>query len=266
MNIQKEITLFADPDVDPTAVLHLAEQLELAITQAPSVQSTYLHFQSDRLGLVFNNEVQKPVTFQVDFVHGKSRYRAQKPSAELLIQAIKIKKKLPVSVVDGTGGLGRDAFLLAAAGCTVEVFEKNKIVAALLEDGLRRARAYPEYARITQRINLHRFDMTTHLVKCVPEPVVIYLDPMFPQRTKTAKVKQDMQVLQQLISAPEGAEQLLKTAWGAHPHKIVVKRPIKQGPILDLAPSYTVSGKAIRFDVYFPATFPEDIFKNNDAP
>jgi len=261
MNIQKEITLFADPDVEATTVVQLAEKLALAVTKAPAPKSTYLHLQSDRLELVFSKELQKPVTFWIDFVQGKSKYRAQNPGAELLIRAIKIKKKLPVSVVDGTGGLGRDAFLLAAAGCKVEVFEKNRIVAALLSDGLRRAMAHLEFAPIIKRITLHQADMTTHLVKRVPDPEVIYLDPMFPQRTKTAKVKQEMQILQQLINHQEGPEKLFQAAWSAHPHKIVVKRPIKQEPLLHITPSYTLSGKAIRFDVYFPATFPQDIFQ-----
>lgn len=257
MNIQKELTLFADPDSDATRTQQLSDSLGVAIVEHVADLDMYLHLQSDRLVLVVNNpQLKKPVRFCVDFTQAKTSYRAQKTSTELLIRAVKIQKKLPFAVVDGTGGLGRDAFLLAAAGCRVDVFEKNKIVGALFEDGLRRGKRHPHYAEVLERITLHKVDMITHLNTFIPKPMVIYLDPMFPKRTKSAKVKQDMQILQRIIQDSDDEKQLFKAAWDAGPHKIVVKRPIKEHPVADLKPSYRVKGKAIRFDVYLPQTYP----------
>ena len=34
-----------------------------------------------------------------------------------------------------------------------------------------------------------------------------------------------------------------------HPKKIIIKRPLNGAPLADRKPSYTVKGKAIRYDV-----------------
>ena len=78
--------------------------------------------------------------------------------------------------------------------------------------------------------------------------LVVYLDPMFPERTKNAMIKKKFQLLQQLELPCSNESDLLDAAICAQPHKIVIKRPLK-GPLLAGArPSYSVSGKAIRFD------------------
>ena len=73
---------------------------------------------------------------------------------------------------------------------------------------------------------------------------------MFPERSKTAKVKQDLQLLQLLDPKSEPPEQLLLAALAVQAKKVVVKRPLK-GPFLgERPPSYSLRGKAVRFDVY----------------
>lgn len=80
-------------------------------------------------------------------------------------------------------------------------------------------------------------------------PDVVYLDPMFPERRKSAAVKKKFQLLHRLESPCENDEELLQAALSAHPKRVVVKRPVK-GPFLaGVKPSYSLSGKAVRFDV-----------------
>lgn len=100
-------------------------------------------------------------------------------------------------------------------------------------------------------------------------PAVVYLDPMFPRRKKTALVKKDMRMLQALVeeesesnsrvpgngrrkSAKEEEEQkLFDAAMHLATRKVVVKRPVHGPEIVDhVAPSHSVIGKNSRFDVY----------------
>jgi 16S rRNA (guanine1516-N2)-methyltransferase len=73
---------------------------------------------------------------------------------------------------------------------------------------------------------------------------------MYPERKKSAKIKKEMQILQQLVgySADEG--ELLDLAIKAAKHRVVVKRPKGSEPLKQLTPNYIVSSPNTRYDVY----------------
>ncbi|WP_051305274.1 class I SAM-dependent methyltransferase [Desulfogranum mediterraneum] len=260
MPLQPPIALLAGPGVSSLEARRLAQRLQLPLVEESRGYELILCLQQQRLELLwFQPQQRQPARFWVDFIDGKTGYRSRQPGKELLIRAIKIRGKLPTTLVDGTGGLGRDCFLCAAAGCRVQVYEKNPVIAALLADGLRRAAEQQPTAAIAARIRLHEEDAVEQL-PLQPSPEVIYLDPMFPRRSKSAKVKQELRLLQLLepTAAEDGADRaeiaLFRAAWQAGPAKIVVKRPLKAESLARLAPAYTVCGKAVRFDVYQPCS------------
>ena len=81
-----------------------------------------------------------------------------------LAKAVGIRKGQPrPHVLDATGGLGEDAWLLAAWGCTVVICERHPVVAALLADALRRAAAVKPV--IARRIELITTDARQHLAR-----------------------------------------------------------------------------------------------------
>ena len=83
-------------------------------------------------------------------------------------------------------------------------------------------------------------------------PDVVLLDPMFPTREKSASVKKKAQFLQHL-EAPCGDEAaLLEAALAARPRKVVVKRPPKGPHLAGVRPTYSLEGKAVRYDVIVP--------------
>ena len=87
----------------------------------------------------------------------------------------------------------------------------------------------------------------------LPEPPdVVYLDPMFPARTKSAAVKKKFQLLHRLERPCEEEEALVAAALAAHPRKVVIKRPAKGALLAGMKPSYSVAGKAVRYDVLVP--------------
>ncbi len=90
-------------------------------------------------------------------------------------------------------------------------------------------------------------------------PDIILLDPMFPERQKSASVKKKFQLLHLLESPCSDEESLLDAAFFAAPRKIIIKRPPK-GPFLALRrPDYSISGKAVRYDCFVNLTNKFDI-------
>ena len=171
---------------------------------------------------------------------------------ELLVRAAKLKKKSDSGetpkLIDATAGLGEDAILLAAAGFSVIMYEQNPTIASLLEDALCRAKDVSELSEIVSRMELINADSIEAMKSLEEAPDVIYLDPMFPERKKSALIKKKFQLLQQLEMPCTNEEELLAAAMAAHPHKIVIKRPAG-GPFLaGVKPDYTISGKAVRYD------------------
>ena len=190
----------------------------------------------------------------VDFVGGAVGHRRRFGGGrgQTIAKAVGLKSGHNPIVVDATAGWGRDAFLLASLGCRVTMIERSPVVAALLEDGLRRAQADPEIgAMVTERLRLVSADAVDWLSHCDMEPDVIYIDPMFPHRTKTAQVKKESFYLQQLLGPATDGDELLEAALNVAGYKrVVVKRP-KQAPLLaDRKPTHSYMTKNHRFDTY----------------
>ncbi|GAA3940224.1 class I SAM-dependent methyltransferase [Litoribacillus peritrichatus] len=161
-----------------------------------------------------------------------------------------------ISVIDATAGLGRDSLILAALGCHVEMFERNPVVRELLLDGLDRASMSVEVMAIAGRMQLHTEDFISGSGAYEDNSVdVVYLDPMFPDRNKSALVKKEMRVFKQLIGGDEDADQLFDPAFRIAKHRVVVKRP-KAAPFLaGKTPSVQIKGKSGRFDIYTKKAF-----------
>ena len=188
----------------------------------------------------------------VEFIKKAAGYRRRLGKKELLLRAIGFNKNNPLTVLDVTGRLGKDAFLMASHGCRVDIIERNPIVAALLEDGLQRAQKHPDTRDIAERIQLRQMDSIHFLNDPDIQKLcdVIYLDPMFPGRTKSAKVKKEMQLLQKLIGREEDTVELFTAALNSSGKRVVVKRPMSAKPLAGPAPSHSINGKTTRFDVY----------------
>ena len=187
------------------------------------------------------------LTLRGDLREMLPRLRPHALSGELLVKAAKLKNFDGVpTAVDATAGLGEDALLLAAAGFRVTLFEHDPVIAALLRDSLERAANDPALAEIVGRMELCEGDSIEALPRLSPD--VVFLDPMFPARQKSALIKKKFQLLQQLERPCSDEDALLAAALQASPRKIVIKRPLK-GPFLaGRKPDYSLAGKAVRYD------------------
>lgn len=195
-----------------------------------------------------------PGPVYVEFVEGTAAHRLRYGGGtnQALARAIGIKGRGRPTVLDATVGLGRDAFVLASIGCPVVCCERSRVVHALLQNGLQRAAEVKAIRPIVERIHLLQHDAIafTKNLPAVDRPDVIYLDPMFPQRSKSALVKKEMRLLQSLIGDDEDADQLLSLALKVAHKRVVVKRPRLARPLAGREPHAQINGKSTRYDLY----------------
>lgn len=239
------------------AAKRLARRLGLPLGPPEGLHADYmLVLTPERLELrTTGGRARGPV--YVDFTAGRQRHRRLYGGGrrQLLARAVGLRPGYQPRVVDATAGLGRDAFVLASLGCSVILVERSPVVGALLADGLRRAALDPEIgAWVRQRMSWIEGDSLDYLRGLAgrARPEVVYLDPMYPDRKKSALVKKELRVLRDLIGAQEDAGTLLEVACATATRRVVVKRPKSAPPLSGPSPSTTVSSVNTRYDIYLP--------------
>jgi len=228
-----------------------------AVVNVKNDSQWQLVYTSEGLALRLSNEPSWG-DIRVDFNSAALHYRKQHGGGrnEAIAKAIGIKGKESLSVIDCTAGMGNDSFVMASVGANVIMLERSQIIAALLEDALNRMEALPE---LCARLSLVKTDATGYIMdqgaKKDGKPLadVIYLDPMFPHKKKSALVKKEMRAFQQLLGDDVDSAQLLEAALSYAGSRVVVKRPSSAEPI-ELAsgrkPNTAIESKKHRFDVY----------------
>ncbi|WP_320823972.1 class I SAM-dependent methyltransferase [Reinekea sp.] len=217
------------PGTQPFLIIEQG-MLGLADAQWPKVHPVYVDFQS---GAVAHRRL-----------YGGG-------AGQAVAKAVGVSKKKNLRILDATAGLGRDAFVIASLGAQVLMLERHRGVHLLLTDGLYRLGFNGELGDIQQRLTLAHgslLDAGEALAEFAPE--VIYLDPMFPERSKSAKVKKEMAIFHELVGDDADADALLAPALERAEFRVVVKRP-KQAPHLaGKVPTTALIGKSSRFDIY----------------
>ena len=244
------LCVLAVPGGDRAAASCLAERLGISLHTDERGAEDALIVRFDRDGVALAADGME---LRADLSSMASRLRRGRLERELLVRAAKVKGVEDPVAVDATAGFGEDSLLLAAAGFKVLLFEHDAVIAAMLRDALRRAAEVPALAEAASRMCLAGEDSVQGLAALEASPDVVYLDPMFPERRKSAAVKKKFQLLHRLERPCDDEDALLRAAVAAGPRKVVVKRPVK-GPFLAGAkPSYSLAGKAVRYDCIVPA-------------
>ena len=245
-------------DLSREAATALATQLQLP--QLPMATEPRRCDGFDALLLIFVSGIELQITGRnapgpvgVDFGAAAMRHRRVAGHNELLGKAVGVGKKAALSVLDATAGLGRDSFVLADLGAEVTCCERNPVAAAMLDSGLALAQNSTDHwlATTSSRMQLVTDDATRLTADFLRDIDVIYLDPMFPQREKSAAVKKEMALFQLLLKDEESSnERLLDWALACSVARVVVKRPSKAPPLGAKIPSHCIKGKAVRYDVH----------------
>lgn len=225
----------------------LAEQLALPFRQ----EADYLLLLTPHY-LCVQKTSEKSLPLYVDFASKRMNYRRNQSHMrhEALIRAMGLKKNTHPRIVDATAGLARESFLLASHGFNVQLIERSPIIHALVTDGMQRGLQDKTLAPIIQRMELIQSNALEWLKKTVEKPHIIYLDPMFPERKKSALSKLDMRIFHDLVGEDLDADQLLETALTCALKRVVVKRPRLAEELSGKKPTYSLSGNSNRFDIY----------------
>lgn len=190
----------------------------------------------------------------IDFETGKNAHRRQFGGGrgQPLAKAIGLKKGATPTIIDATAGFGRDAFVLANLGCKITLIERNPLIASLLDDALQRATDNLDLQQVISRMSLINKDAIHYLSTLENHlyPDVIYLDPMYPSREKSALVKKELRLLHELAGPDIDSEQLLTISRDVALKRVVVKRP-KSAPFVgNQKPDTSIESKNTRYDVY----------------
>ncbi|MEX0962539.1 MAG: class I SAM-dependent methyltransferase [Pseudohongiellaceae bacterium] len=240
------------------AAAALAHDLGLPLIELPdsnepkSVAGFDYLFAFDATRLILHSaRAEQPGELCVDFADDKLKQRAGSSMRnQNIAKAIGVKGSTRPTVLDATAGLGKDAFLLASLGCEVTLLERSVLLHALLANGLSRAEYYgADTAAILSRMSLQQGEFLQF--EAQPGQFdVVYLDPMFPQRRKSAKVKKDMALLQQLLGHQSDGAELLDHALQLARKRVVVKRGKLSAQLGTLKPDIEFKGSSSRYDVY----------------
>lgn len=240
-----------------------------------------LKFEEGKWFFVLPNSTAK---VSIDFADIVATHRLKKINlmSELVVKAVQGRKPIAkLDVVDATAGLGRDSFMLAAAGCRVNMIERIPLLAFLLN-----------YALLSAvNSNASGLSMAASRIRCVnansaelfmswkgDKPDVIYLDPMYSENNSgrnsgktsglktSAAVKKQTQLLHCLndiyirhanvdqcpvvVSNVESNIINVDRALSLATQKVVVKRAPKAEWLDGVKPSSSLMGKSVRFDVY----------------
>ena len=241
------------------------EKEALTVKNSLSLQSESIALNShfvlhveDEIYLSLDDSKISDKDFKIDVFNEKLLWRLNHSgkNSEAVCRAVMGKISKPI-VFDATAGLGRESLILQSAGATVYMFERNPVIWLLLVCAIRKAQNSEEILSKLKNglpILCSYGSVKDNLANGTisEKPDVVYYDPMFPERSKSALVKKDMRVFHELVGfdtdTVEYANYLLTVA----AHHVVVKRPSGEAPLeLNVRRSSFVDGKACRFDCYY---------------
>jgi 16S rRNA (guanine1516-N2)-methyltransferase len=257
---QSSLAVLPAAEVDQTVAAGLAQRLGLSLLPAGADPrrneqlDAVLVTSGDALYLQQTGRAA-PGPVAADFGGTAMRYRRRGGHNELLGKAVGVGKKTPLRVLDATAGLGRDSFVLADLGCNVILSERHPVIVEILQAGMCVAQAQGDswLDEVLGRMRLCPGDAREASTGILAEVDAIYLDPMFPQRDKSAAVKKEMALFQLLLDdndAGQDADELLLWALLQDVARVVVKRPPRAPDLAGRPPSHCINGKAVRYDVY----------------
>ena len=211
----------------------------------PEQSSFFIH---NNKGLHFViNEPQKKL-IHIDFLKGQMGWRLKRTDHETLLKKALGKKKVNLTILDGTAGFLSDTLIFLALGHKVIACEQSSILFMLLNDAINRAR---EELIFLKNLVLTHGD-AIDIYKNTRNIDLIYLDPMYPDSKKNTSRSGSMNNIKDILEIEaiiNLEDQIFFDFKKEQFNKIVLKRPIKS-KIIDQNLNYQVKGKSTRFDVY----------------
>ena len=221
----------------------------------------------DDLVELFDRQLNTAIS--IDFINGPLAHRQQFGGGrgQAIAKAVGLRSGITPSILDTTAGLAGDAFVLATLGCPVTLLERSPVIFALIENAVERAALSERFQPVLrQGFQIINTDANVYISSAIARnnaeaeeqhsttpvtpPDVIYIDPMYPERKKSALVKKDMQILQRLHGKDDNAAELLENALLFARKRVVVKRPVNAETLNSRMPNTCIKSKKTRYDIY----------------
>jgi 16S rRNA (guanine1516-N2)-methyltransferase len=188
-----------------------------------------LYFYSQTLGEMYFD-------FESDMrYHTRQNYAVSK---EPLAKALGLVGHGGKLIWDATCGTGKDSLLINHFKGQVVAFERHPAVYLLLMDAKRRA-------PVNFEIIFGEAKNNTDLEK----PAVIYYDPMYPEKKKSALARKEMRIFKEVVGEDPDSREFLEWALTVATERVVVKRALHAEAIKE-NPSASYKGKSTRYDMY----------------
>ncbi len=205
-------------------------------------QFSLQNFDYSQEGLVYKDPQLGEL--KIDILNDSVNYQRQghRGKQEIIAKAVGLNKGNK-TIFDATFGLGQDALFLMDLGAQISGCERHPVIWLLMKEALLRA---------DKSIELILEDAMSYL-KVLSEspqkPDVVYLDPMFPHKKKSALPRKEMQIFRKIAGDDIDSEQLLSAALSAARDRVVVKRPLRS-PDLGKGKIHSFEGTTVRYDIY----------------
>lgn len=158
--MKKRIPIVLKENGDRAYAEALSVHLKTTLLHTTPDAPVWLSVDADGLSLTDGDQAMRG-----DFTKLQKRLQYHNLTHELLVKATKVKGRERLRVIDATAGMGEDSLLLAAAGCEVTLYEQDPVIAALLQDTIRRALEEAALHEIVMRMQLVEGDSIGHLRK-----------------------------------------------------------------------------------------------------
>jgi 16S rRNA (guanine1516-N2)-methyltransferase len=255
MDIKPQIAVLKDSATTETTakLIDLARRLNLPLIDARDEDfSHFLTIREARLEL-HSLTTPKRSPLSVDFLSGPTYYRFlhDRRINQPLARAAGIKRGYRPTVLDGTAGFGEDGFVLASLGCMVTMIERSPVIWALLADAISRSRENEAIESIFNRnVTLKRADTIDYLSSTADIHDTVYLDPMYPSTSRSPLNKLRMRTLRELAGDDCDGSELLTAALKGARKRVAVKRPIRAVTLDNRKPTFAITAKSSRYDIY----------------
>ena len=180
------------------------------------------------------------------FSEGKFRARISQYQGEsLLKKAIGWQSTSQKHILDTTGGLGHDAFILALLGQKITVLEKNTGLCILIEEALNNLPNLSYFNDAKNNISVINNDSRAFL-SSAENFDVIYVDPMFNSKKKLKRTKQ-MQFLDNYLKEyDDPSVEFYKSNF----KRLVIKKELRAATSIKDCSAISFKGSSVRYDVY----------------
>jgi len=148
-------------------------------------------------------------------------------------------------ILDCTGGLGHDAFILALLGQNVTVIDKNKGLCILFELALESLPKTSYFLEAKERITIINDNSASFIDKLLDYDVV-YIDPMFKDKGTAGRSGVMSLISDYLDDFTDVSDILIRSKF----NRMVIKRQKQFKQSGNGSPSFILSGKSINFHIF----------------